>query len=254
VGLGAGRFAFSFIRSDSKNTDTQDYALKMMNNGNVVQCFFPYHTKTDSAFYGRSAYQCNFFPTLNDAVFFISRPFQPYIYRLTPDSLTEAYQIVAPKTDRAPATAGAFSFTAVDRISISSMTITTARSGREAPIFLSNTNTVNNFVNQKRYLFFNVRQPMGYYNYYVFDKKEQILYNRNKLKADSSRFQFSLQGPVLAFDENNIYQGFSSRVLFNLKKSTGSAKLQYEASLSRFYDTGKPVNNPVILRLKTKED
>ncbi|MBO9594437.1 MAG: 6-bladed beta-propeller [Niabella sp.] len=254
VALGTGRFAFSFIRSDGKNTGTQDYALKMMNNGNITQQFFPYHTKTDSVFYGPAAYQCSFFPTLNDSVFFISRPAQPCIYRLTPGSLTEAYQITGPKTEHASATPEAFSFTAADRITISGITITSARSGRKDNLFLSNTNTVNNFIDQKRFLFFNVRQAMGYYNYYVFDKKEQMLYNRNKLKADSSCYPFPLQGPVLAFDEKNIYQGLSPRALFNLKKSAGSTRLHYEKSLSRFYDTGKPENNPVILRLKTKED
>lgn len=254
VVLGAGKFAFSFIRSDDKNTDTQDYALKMVNQGNVVQHFFPYHTRTDSIFYGRTAYQCSFFPTLNDAVCFISRPYQPYIYRLTPDSVTEAYQIVTPTTDPAPATAAPFSFTATDRISIGSITITAAGPNREEPLFLSNMNTVNNLVSQDRFLFFNVRQPMGSYNYYVFDKMKQMLYDRSKLKADSSSYFFTLQGPVLAFDEKNIYQGLSSRMLFNLKKGVKATKLQYEKSLARFYDTGKPENNPVILRLKTKED
>ncbi|SDC37478.1 hypothetical protein SAMN04487894_102195 [Niabella drilacis] len=253
VSLGSRKFIFSFIRSDAQNTEMQDHELKVMNEDSVVREYFPYHTKTDSVFYGRTAHQCSFFPTLNDSVLFISRPFQPFIYRLTPDSIAAMYEIAGSKMRPAASMPNAFSFAPVDQISFGSITIST-RAGSGGSLLGSNMNTVNNFANLERFLFFNVRQPFGNYNYYVFDKKENRLYDRSKLKADSSSFLFPLQGPVLAFDEKNIYQGLSARALFNLKKGAAKMNPQYEKTLARFYKTGKPADNPVILRLKPKED
>ncbi len=255
VFLGNGQFAFSFIWSDQKNPDIQDYELQVVKDDSLIQKHFPYHLKTDSAFYGSTARQCSFFPTLNDSVVFMSRPFQPFIYRLTPRTVTEAYQIAPSQASANKTPPEGFSFASFGQISIGSVTIRSGRSqNRQGGLSLNNANTVTNFISQKRFIFFNVQQSTGSYNNYIFDTRETRLYDRSKLKADSNNYIFPLRTPILAFDETNIYQSFSARALFNLKKGAGKDTPHYEKSLARFYDTGKPENNPVILRLKPKQD
>ncbi|MGJ7033067.1 6-bladed beta-propeller [Niabella hirudinis] len=248
------KLALSFAWSDADNSGTEDYALKIMQEDRLIQKYFPYNTRSDTVFSGRTAFQCSFFPAATGSVLFLSRPFQPFIYRLTPDTLTEAYEIAVPKTTRAPLPGGGFSTVSFGQMSIEGITVTTARAGaRGSQPFSGNSNMVTNFVDGQRFLFLNIQRGFNY-NYYIFDKKEKQLYDRSKLKADSSSYQFALQGPVLAFDEKNIYQSLSARRLFGLKKGAEKLNLRYHQSLNRFYTTGKPGNNPVILRLKPKTD
>lgn len=250
--LGNNRLAFSFIRSDIKNKDTAGYQLQIMEDNLVVKNFFPYNHKTDLAFQGRNAWQCRLSTTLNDSILFFTRPSDPVIYSLTPSSISQTYKVVLPDQKKTGMPAGMESFSFFDG---GALVVSAPGSGRgsNSTALVFNSNTIGQVFDLNRFFFFGIKQSFSD-EYFIYDKNNGSLYNYGQLAPDSSNYMFPLTGTILAFDEKNIYQSWTARSLFRKRKNTGKLKVQYHESLTRFYNTGKETDNPVLIRIRPKEN
>lgn len=250
--LGNNRFAFSFIRSDIKNEDTTGYQLQIMEDNRLVKSLFPYNQKTDPAFAGRNAWQCKLSATLNDSLLFFTRPLDSIIYLLTPSSISQSYKVVTPDEKRNELTGGMES---VSFFEGGAFVVSAPGSGRgnNNTSVVFNSNTIGQVFNLGRFLFFGINKSFSD-EYFIYDKNNGSIYNYGKLAPDSSNYMFPLTGAILAFDEKNIYQSWTTRSLFRKRKNTAKLKVQYQESLARFYNTAKETDNPVLIRIRPKEN
>ena len=246
-------FAYSFIKSNANHKDTTDHQIHIVSGNTTVKSFFPYNLKKDSLFSndGRNVWQCSFSATSNDSVLLVTRPYDSIIYALTPSSVTERYKVVTRRRE----TTG--TFFGIESASFSGgenfiMQAPGFGAGRAGTSFVFNTNNIGQVFSLDPYLFFSIRQSFVY-DYFIYNTINHRLYKYNELKPDSSNYMFPLTGPILASDQSGIYQSITPRSLFRRKKNAAQSKWKYQASLAHFYNTGEKTDNPVLIRIKPKE-
>lgn len=235
------KFAASFIKAKKTSRDTLDYQLKIIDNANVLQSYFPYNKKTESVYYFSGASQCSIMPTQNDSVLFVTRPFQYEIYTLTPSAITESYKLILPMENAVPA-----SFFNTGFSSRGEMDMYKMEHSKYAE-------KIQNVIRFKNLMFFDLNLFRGY-NRYLFDNKTNLIYDYNKISSDSSSYFLPVSGVIKSFDEEHIYLSISAKSMFSAKKSSEYRDPQYDEVLTRFFKTRKETDNPVLIQLKPKED
>ncbi len=235
------KFAASFIKAKRTSRDTLDYQLKIIDNANVLQNYFPYNKKTESVYYFSGASQCSIMPTQNDSVLLVTRPFQYEIYTLTPSAITESYKLILPMENAVPA-----SFFNTGFSSRGEMDMYKMEHAKYAE-------KIQNVIRFKNLMFFDLNLFRGY-NRYLFDNKTNLIYDYNKISSDSSSYFLPVSGVIKSFDEEHIYLSISAKSMFNAKKSSEYRDPQYDEVLTRFFETRKETDNPVLIQLKPKED
>ena len=252
IWLGHNQFAFSFVKSNAANKDTLDYQLQVVDDNGLVKSFFPYNKKTDSVFNGRNAWQCSFSATLNDSIWLLTKPFDSVVYSLTPTSIAARYKVIVPRRNVPEMPFGMESVSFFDGESFIVSSPNSGRGGGGSSAIGFNANNIGHVFSLDQFLFFSIRQSF-IYDYYIYDKKNGSIYNYKELKPDSSNYMFPLTGAILASDQSGIYQSVTARTLFRKKKNAAKLKWKYQASLDRFYNSAKETDNPVLIRIKPKE-
>ncbi|MGE9314739.1 6-bladed beta-propeller [Niabella sp. CJ426] len=252
VSLDSNHLAYSVIKSNPNNKDTLDHQIHIVTGNKWIKSFFPYSIKKDSAFSGSGAvWQCSFSATLNDSVFLMTRPFDSIIYALTPSSVTERYKVVAPvqETNEMSFGTGAASFFVGDMPIMSAPGFGPGRTGASV---VFNTNNIRQVFSLEPYLFFSINKSFAY-DYFIYNRINHCIYKYKELSPDSSNYMFPPTGAILAADQSGIYQSVTARSLFRKRKNAAKSKWKYQASLTRFYNTAKETDNPVLIRVKPKE-
>lgn len=234
------KFAASFIKAKRSNRDTLDYQLKIINNTDVLQNYFPYNKKTETIYYFSGASQCSIIPTQNDSVLFITRPFLYEIYKLTPSSIQETYKLMLPMDNAIPASFFNMNFSSRGEMDTYKM---------EHSSYASK---IENVISFNNLLFFDLNLFRGY-NRYIFDNKTNLIYDYNKITPDSSSYFLPVSGTIKGFDSSHIYLSFSAKTMLNSKKSNEYRSPQYNNVLTNFFTNGKESNNPVLIQLKPKD-
>ncbi|MBO9619086.1 MAG: 6-bladed beta-propeller [Niabella sp.] len=237
------KFATSFIKAQKNNRDTLDYQLKIINSKKLLQTYLPYNKQSESIFYFSGAAQCTIMPTHSDSVLFITRPFRYEIYTLTPTELKENYKLILPIDNAVPA-----SFFTQDFKSRGDMDTYKMDHSSYA-------SQIDNVIQFRNLLFFNLRLFNGY-NRYVFDNKLELIYDYNKISSDSSTCYLPLYGTTIkGFDKQYIYLSLPAKSVLNSKAGIQNRTPQCtNPVLNKFLENAREADNPVIIQLKPKED
>ena len=233
------KFATSFIKAKKDSKDTIDYQLKLIDNKTIAQRYFPYNKKTESIFYFYGGAQCEIMPTQNDSTLLITRPFQYSIYTLTPHTLKEDYKLILPIANAIPASFFEKKFTRKGEMD----DYKTLNSSQAYSI-----NTVYSFAH---HLFFTINRFRGN-NRYVMDKSKFLIYDYNKMSADSASYFINVSNTIKSFDANNLYTAISPKSLLNNFKAKEFIATSQNEVLKNFIARNKDTDNPIIIQLKTK--
>ena len=233
------KFATSFIKAKKDSKDTLDYQLKLIDQNKVAQTYFPYNKKTESVYYFYGAAQCEIMPTQIDSTLFVTRPFQYSIYTLTPHTLKENYKLILPIANAIPASFFEKKFT---------------RKGEMDDFRMLNRNlaaNINNIYSFSDLLFFTINLFNGN-NRYVMDKSKNLIYDYNKMSADSTSYFLNVSNTIKSFDRHSLYTTLSAKSILNNSRAIKFISESNNELLKNFVSKNKATDNPIIIQLKTK--
>ena len=242
-----GGFSFSdFAVAGEEAPSTTAFELNLYKNGQIYGSYFPYNKKQDIVRYGRYLpMSTGFNRSQNDTVLYFTRPLDYSIFKLTPYTLTEKYQVIFPMKNTIPATF----FT--DNMSQN------ARRDflRENPSIVTG---LSNIHERQDRLFFKINNNERWRSSstsMLYFLKTGRLISINKLSPDTlSSFLPIFDGPFSqesfkAVDQKHFYTYISSLRMFQVLEANASKNIPFPPELEQYFKKGTNKDNPVIVQL-----
>ncbi|MBO9152193.1 6-bladed beta-propeller [Chitinophaga sp. GCM10012297] len=190
-------------------------------------------------------------PTADDTVFLFTKPYDYLVYSITPSSIALAYKFIFPQSFSLP------DDFLVNRI-YEQKRIAFVQKNKSL-IF-----SLNNFYKLGHNLLFRASA-------YTSSMEDNLIYNLasgsliayKRILPDEMSFFLPICDKVTSNFENigiaysdgtYIYTSLSSLSLFNGKEEAKDKKVAYPETLKRYFNKSTSTSNPVILRLKLKEE
>ncbi|MGY3053233.1 hypothetical protein ACVWYG_001431 [Pedobacter sp. UYEF25] len=238
-----------FYVVDEATPDTALYELATFKNNKKTGQYFPVNLK-DSLPYTFVRTHAGPFYYGAENEFFFSRKQDYNLYLAKPEALSIAYRFVFPKAKTLPKdfrTSEKYRNNAIQWLSNNS----------EVIYGIGNTYLLDNN------LFFKAESLEGK-NSFIYNLKDNQLTSIEDLQADSiSQFfpitdarigrDFQRKG-LQTFENGNFYTSYSSLAFFDLMEQNEGKLLKNNPRLAKFFKEGNRKSNPIILRLKPKNN
>lgn len=245
VKLSKGISASSFALADKRLPDSTGYQLVQTENGKVSGAWFPYNTQKDLARCGKAAGSSHFSQADNDTTFYFTRPLDYTVYKVNAGMVNPVYKLIFPMKNTVPEKY----FTDTFKV----------ESDREAwfgshPDCIKEISAIYPFGNT---LFFNLSTSR---DVFIYGTKTGDLYALNRLTPDTSISWLPLLGDIYnmkdisAKEGQYIYISVSSYEMFKAKEMADGKHPAYPKILETYFKTQTRKSNPVIIRLKPKEN
>jgi hypothetical protein len=245
VKLSKGITASSFALADKRLPDSTGYQLVQTKDGKMSGSWFPYNTQKDLARCGKAAGSGYFSQADNDTTFYFTRPLDYTVYKINAGMVSPVYKFIFPVKNTVPEKY----FTDTFKV----------ESDREAwfgshPDCIKEISAIYPFGNT---LFFKLS---AFRDVFIYGIKTGDLYALNRLTPDTSISWLPLLGDIYnmkgisAKGGPYIYIGVSSFEMFRAKEMADEKHPSYPTILETYFKTQNRKSNPVIIRLKPKEN
>jgi hypothetical protein len=215
--------------------DSLDYELKIYNNNQLIQHYFPYNRVREPRFKFTEE-NVGIIRTDTPFIRFVVRPFCDTIYKLVKDSLFPAYQIVMPLENTLPPSFFTKPF----------------KNKTERDNFYQNNGwmmqQVSSFYETPKFIFLRVGY-LSNYDSYLYEKQTNVTYKTKNIKGDSSVYNLQLIGDVWR-NSNRYYK--LQRVSDLLPFFDQNKNIPIPKELEAFLKSNPPGTTPIIVEYKFK--
>jgi hypothetical protein len=225
------------IITSSLFKDSIDYEFKIYKNNQLVKGFFPYNHVNEARFlYSNENTGLN--ETDTPYIHFLTRPYCDTVYKLTRDSISAAYQLVLPLENSLPPTFYTKAF----------------KNKTERENFNRNNGwmfrQVHNFYETQKFMSFAVRY-LSNYEFYLYDKKNNVTYRAKNIKADTTQYNLQLLGDYSTLRQGNKF--FKTQKAIDLVSFFEQHKsIAVPKELESFLKSNPPAATPVVIEFKLK--
>lgn len=241
----------NFALAGQNMIDSQAYELNIFKNNQLFKSEFPYNTSKEIARYGRYLDNpAGFTRSQNDTIVYFTRPMNYSIYKVSPHSIQEKYQLIFPAKYTFPESFFTDNISQNDRLSYF----------RDNPSMITG---LSNIYVRKDRLFFKINNNERNWNAsnsFMYNLKTGDVISLNRISPDSSTFflpvtDYSFGNESFkAIDADYLYTHISSRRMFQAFEANQKREIEYPAAIKQYFLKGDPKDNPVIIQLKPKEN
>ncbi len=234
--LAPDQWAYSLVLADKDAKDSVDFELKISNGSKTLRAYFPYAKRNSS--YLSDPGNIEFYNTGQPGTLLFTRPYNYFVYQLTPDSATILYNFVLPFENTVPKTFFTKEFSSRNEL----------REYKQInPGYVWR---INGLIPFNNYLFFSLDYQKRDRRF-IFDRSSNRFYNINRISPDSSNAYLPVMGwGIQYYDKTALYSSISSDAMFRSKDAEQHRNPLYTPLLKEYFEKSKATSNPVIIILK----